>query len=121
MRLARRDIGSEAESALQLHKSRFGGTALDFHEGEANWRTETPRSGATRIHVEPPVAPLDRGAVRVAKDDDLEARHFGYDVEIVEIVDDVHPHLVNLESRRLGESLCPSPPIGVSSDDRDWG
>ena len=52
-------------------------------------------------------------------DNNLEPRSFGHEVDLSEIVKDIHSHLVNLEGFRLGEIAGPRLPINVASHGLD--
>jgi len=52
-------------------------------------------------------------------DNNLESRGFGHEVDLSEIVKDVHSHLVDLEGFRLGEIAGPRLPIDVASHGLD--
>ncbi len=52
-------------------------------------------------------------------DNNLEPRSVGRDVELSEVVKDVHSYLINLEGFRLGEIAGPRLPINVASHGLD--
>jgi hypothetical protein len=58
---------------------------------------------------------MDRRAMGVTADHDLDARSFRYDVELLEIVNYIHPHQVDFEGLSLWQTLSPDPPVDVAA------
>ena len=92
-----------------------------MHESKADRQVESPRTGASGVDEEHPIALTDRWLVGVTANDDFEAGRFRDEIEFLDVVDDVHPHLPDLQGCRLGQSASPGPFIDVPSDRRDGG
>ena len=88
---------------VQVEWNEFGlpGRLGQVEAGQAYRQSEATRTGAAWIDVEDAVAPVRVGFVRVAGDDDLNARGVRVEVKVFEIVQGVNGGQSEVHDRRL--------------------
>jgi hypothetical protein len=81
---------------------------------------EPARAGTARIEVKNAVAHVLLWDVAVAADDSSESRHFGIEIELGEIVENIECHSAELDHFGFSQFAGPSGFVHVSADGRDW-
>src|SRR6478752_1180379 len=93
--------------ASELDDPRRDATAVHGELSGRDGQLESPRTGASGVDVEHPVAPLDRRAMRMTGDDDLHARGTGFEIDLGEVVDRVDQDVAEAKELALAQARGP--------------